>query len=104
MLNLSCFVVAIPVADGFPVISFNPSNRDGGRDDVLCQIVSKALSAGWHLSGLKESDKSLWIIFPCPINVLFDGMTANIFSDHLKKMILQFPVHQIIMGVREVLP
>ena len=104
MLNLSCFVVAIPVADGFPVISFNPSNRDGGRDDVLCQIVSKALSAGWHLSGLKESDKSLWIIFPCPINVLFDGRIANIFSDHLKKMILPFPVHQIIRDVRDVLP
>jgi len=28
VFNLSCFVVTVPVADGFTVISFNPANRD----------------------------------------------------------------------------
>jgi hypothetical protein len=54
VFDLSCFVVTIPVADGFSVISFNSANRDRGRNNILCQVLSQPLSAGGHISGLKK--------------------------------------------------
>ena len=41
VLNLSCFMIPIPVADRFTVIFFNPANRDRRRYDILCQILSQ---------------------------------------------------------------
>jgi len=104
MFDLSCFVVTVPVADSLTVISFNPANRDRRRDDILCQILSQPLSSRWYLSGLKESDKTFGIIFPCPVNVLFNGGIGNIFSHHFQEMVLPFSVHHVVWDIRDILP
>lgn len=104
VFNLSCFMVSVPIADGFTVVSLNSANRNGRRYDVLCQILCQPLSAWWHLSRLKESYKTLGIIFPCSIYVSFNGRIGHIFSDHFKKMILPFSMHQIIGDVGDRFP
>jgi len=82
VLDLTCFVVSIPVADGFAIISFNSAYRNRWGYDILCQVLSQPLSAGRYFSGLKESDKAFWIIFPCPVDVFFNSRIGNIFSEH----------------------
>ncbi len=104
MFNLLCFVVPIPVADRFAIITFNPSYRDWRRDDILRQILSQSLAARWHLSWLKESDKTFGIIFPCPVDVFFDGRVIDIIPQHVKQMILPFPVHHLIRNIRDTFP
>ena len=96
MLNLSCFMVAIPVADRFAVIVFDPSYRDRWRDDILCQVLCQSLSAGGDLSGLKVSHKALGVFLPCPVNVFFDSWIGNLFSEHGQKMVLPFSVHDVV--------
>ena len=88
--HLSCFVVAIPVADGLTIVGFHSANRDRWGDDLLCQIVCQSLSARGHFSRLKVSDKSFGVIVPCPVNVFFHGGIRNIFSEHVQKMMLPF--------------
>jgi len=104
VFNLSCFMVPVPIADGFTVVSLNSANRNRRRDDVLCQIFRQPLSAWGHLSGLQEGDKTLWIVFPCPIYVFFHGRIRNIFPDHFQEMILPYAVHHCIWNVSDVFP
>ena len=104
MLNLSCFMIPVPVADSFSVISFNPANRDRRRDDILCQILSQPLPARWYFAGLKESDKTFGIIFPCPVNVFFNGGVGNILPEHFQEMVLPFSVHHVVWDIRDILP
>jgi len=104
VFNLSCFMVPVPIGDGFTAVFFNSANRNRRRDDVLCQILRQPLSAWWHLSGLQESDKTLWIVFPCPIYVFFHSRIRNIFSDHFQEMILPFAMHHCIGDVSDIFP
>ncbi len=104
VFNLSCFVVTIPVADGFFVVCFNPANRDRWRYDILCQILSQPLSAWWYLSWLKESDKAFWIVSPCFVDVSFNGSIGNIIPEHFQEMILPFSVHHLERDVGDILP
>lgn len=104
VFNLSCFMVSVPIADGFTVVFLNSANRNGRRYDVLCQILRQPLSAWRHLSGLKESYKTLGIISPCSIYVFFNGGIGDVFSDHFKKMILPFSMHHIVGDVRNRFP
>ncbi len=104
VFNLSCFVVTVPVADGFTVISFNPADRDRRRDDIFCQILSQPLSAGGHIAGLKKGDKAFGVIFPCPVNIFFNDRIGNVFSEHFKEMVLPLSVHHVIWDIRDILP
>ncbi len=104
MLNLLGFMVTIPVADRFSVIAFDSPYRDRWRDNILCQIFCESLTAGWHISGLKKSDKSFWIIFPCPVNIFFDSRIGNIFSEHFQEMVLPFSVHHVVWDIRDGFP
>ena len=104
MFNLSCFMIPIPVADGFSVISFNSANRDRWRYDILCQVLCQPLSAGWHLSGLKKSDKALGVIFPCPVDVFFNGRFGNIVPEHFQEMVLPFSVHDVVWDIQNRFP
>ena len=104
MFDLSCFVVTIPVSDGFSVISFNSANRDRGRNNILCQVLSQPLSAGWHIAGLKKGDKAFGVIFPCPVNIFFNDRIENVFSEHFKEMVLPFSVHHVVWDIRDILP
>lgn len=104
MFNLSCFVVAVPVADGFPVISFNPSYGDRRRYDILGQILSQPLSSWRNFSGLQKGDKTLRIICPGPLDIFFNVLVGNILPEHIQKMVLPFSVHHIIWDVRDGFP
>jgi len=104
VFNLSCFVVAVPVADGLSVVCFNPANRDRRRNNIFCQVLSQALSAGGHIAGLKESNKALGIVSPCFVDVSFDGRIGNIIPEHFQEMILPFSVHHIERDVGDILP
>jgi len=104
VLDLSCFVVPVPVADSLSVISFNPANRDRRRDDIFCQILSQPLPSRWYISWLKESDKTFGIIFPCPVNILFNGGVGNIVPEHFQEMVLPFSVHHVVWDIRDILP
>jgi len=104
VLNLSCFMIPIPVTDRFTVIFFNPANRDRRRYDILCQVLSQPLSAGRYLSGLKESDKAFWIIFPCRVDVFFNSRIGDIFPEHFQEMVLPFFVHHIVGDIRNRFP
>ena len=104
MFNLSCFVVAVPVADRFAIITFDPSYRDGWRYDILCQILSQSLSAGRYLSWLQESDKAFGIVSPCSVDVSFNSRIGNIIPEHFQEMILPFFVHHVVRDVGDILP
>ena len=73
VFNLSCLVIAVPVADGLTIVGFHSANRDRRGDDILCQVACQPLSAGWHFSGLQESHEPFGVIVPCPVNVFFNG-------------------------------
>ncbi len=104
VFNLLGFVVTVPVADRFAVIPFNPANRDRRRDDIFCQVFRQPLSSGRYFTGLKESDKAFGILFPCPVDVFFDGRIGNVFSEHFKEMVLPFSVHHVVRDVGDILP
>lgn len=96
MLDLFCFVVAVPVADSLSIVCFNSANRDRRRDDILCQVLCQPLSSGGHLSRLQESHKALGVFLPCTVNVFFDGWIGNLFSEHGQKVVLPFSVHDVV--------
>ena len=104
VFNLSCFVVAVPVADRFAIITFDPSYGDGRRYDILCQILSQPLSAGGYFSWLKESDKAFGIISPGSVDVSFDDRIGNIVPEHFQEMVLPFSVHHVERDVGDILP
>ncbi len=104
MFDLSCFVVTIPVSDGFSVISFNSANRDRGRNNILCQVLSQPLSAGWYFSGLKKGDKAFGIISPSLVDVFFNGRIGNLFSEHFQEVVLPFSVHDVVWDIRNRFP
>jgi hypothetical protein len=104
VFNLSCFVVTIPVADRFAVISFNSANRNRRRNNIFCQVFSQSLSSGWYIAGLKESDKAFGIISPCSVDVSFNGRIGNIIPEHFQEMILPFSVHHVVRDVGDIFP
>ena len=104
VFNLSCLVVPIPVADEFPVISFNPSYRDRRRYDILGQILSESLSTRRNFSFLQKRDKALGIICPGPVDVFFDVRVRNVLPEHYQQMELPFSVHHIVWNVADGLP
>ena len=104
MFNLSCLVVAVPVADGLSIVGFNSSNRDRRRDDILCQVVCQSLSSGWHLSGLKVRNKPFGVILPCTVNVFFHGRIGNLSPEHFQKVILPFCVHHLVGDIGDRFP
>ena len=104
MLNLSGFMVTVPVADRFAVIAFNPSYRDGRRDDIFCQVLSQSLTTRRHLSVLKKSDKAFGIISPRPINVFFNVRVGNIIPQHFQEVVLPFFMHHLIGDIRNGFP
>ena len=103
-LNLSGFMVTIPVADGLSVVGFDSAYRDRWRYDILCQILRQPLSAGGYLSGLKESDKAFGVISPGSVDVFFHGRIGNIFPEHFQEMVLPFSVHHVVGDVGDILP
>ena len=104
MFNLSGFVVPIPETDCLAIIAFNPANRDGRRDNIFCQVLSQSLPARRHFSGLKESDKSLGVVFPCLDNLFFNRWIRAFFSEHRQQMILPLFVHHLIGNICNRLP
>jgi len=104
MLDLSGFVIAIPVVDGFAVIAFDPSYRDRRRYNILCQVLCQSLSARGYLSLLEKSDKALGIISPCPVNVFFNSRIGYIFPQQVQKVILPFFVHHLVGDIRDAFP
>lgn len=104
MLDLSGFVITIPVVDGLAVIAFDPSYRDRRRHNILCQILCQSLSARGHLCLLEKSDKALGISSPSLVDVFFNGRIGDIFSQHFQEVILPFFVHQIIWDVGDRFP
>ena len=104
MLDLPGFMVPVPVADRFAVIALDPSYRDGRRNNILCQVLSQPLSAGWYFSGLKESNKAFGIISPGLVNVFFNGWIGNLFSEHFQEMVLPFFVHDVVWDIRNRFP
>ena len=104
MLDLSGFVIPIPVVDGLAVVAFDPSYRDRGRDHILGQVLCQSFSARGHLSLLEKSDKAIGIISPCPVDVFANGRIEDIFFQHFQKVILPFFVHQIIGDVGDRFP
>ena len=104
MLDLSGFVIPIPVVDGLAVVAFDPSYRDRGRDHILCQVLCQSFSARGHLSLLEKSDKALGIISPCPVNVFSHGGIGYIVPQHFQKVILPFFVHYVVGDIRDAFP
>ncbi len=104
VFNLFCFVVAVPVADRFAIITFDSSYRNRWRDDIFCQVLSQPLSARWHLTWLKESNKAFGIVSPCAVDVFFNSRIGNIIPEHFQEMILPFSVHHVERDVGDILP
>ena len=104
MLNLSGFMVTVPVADQFAVVSFDPSYRDGWRDDIFCQVLGQPLTARGYFAFLEKSDKAFGIISPRPINVFFHVRVGNIFPQHFQEVVLPFFMHHLIGDIRNAFP
>ncbi len=104
LLNLASFMVPVPVADRFAIIAFDPSYRDGRRDDIFCQVLGQPLTPRWHLSILKKSDKAFGIIFPRPLNVFLHVRVGNIFPQHFQEVVLPFFMHHLIGDIRNAFP
>jgi len=104
MLDLSGFVITIPVADGLAIIAFDPSYRDRRRYNILCQVLCQSLSARGYISILQKSDKALGIISPCPVNVFFNGWIGYIFPQHFQEVVLPFFMHHLVGDIRDAFP
>lgn len=104
MFDLPALVVAIPVADGFAVITIYPSDRDRRRDHILGKIFRESFSAGRDISRLKKGDESFWVVFPCPVDVFCNGRIADVLFEHVQQMKLPFSVHDFIRNVRDRFP
>jgi len=104
VFNLPCFVVTVPVTDGFTIISLDSANRDRRGYDIFCQVLSQPLSSGRHFSGLEKSDEAFWIVFPCTVNILFNPWVRDILPDRLQQMILPLSVHHFVWDVSDIFP
>ena len=104
VLNSACFMVTIPVADEFSIISFNSAYRYRRRYHVLCQILGQSLSTSRNFSFLQEGDKTLRVICPGPVDVFFNVRVANVLPEHLQEMVLPFSVHHIVWDVANRFP
>ena len=104
MLNLSGFMVTVPVADRLAVIAFHSSYRDGRRDDIFCQVLSQSLTTWGHFTFLEKSDKAFSIISPCPIYVFFNVRVGNIFPQHFQEVVLPFFMHHLVGDIRNGFP
>ncbi len=104
VFNLSCFMIPIPVADRFTVISFNSANRNRRRNNIFSQVFSQSLSSGWYIAGLKESNEALGIVSPGSVDVSFDGRIGNIVSKHFQEVVLPFSVHHVVRDIGDILP
>ena len=105
VLDLSGFVVAIPEADGFSIISFDSSDRDRGRDQVFGQILCQPFSFGRDISFFYKSDKAFGEIFPCSVDVSLDmRIVRNLFFEHSQQMILPFSMEQVIRDKFNAMP
>jgi len=104
MLDLSGFVIPIPVADELAVVAFDPSYRDRRRDNILSQVLCQPLSTRGDFSLLEKSDKAVGIISPSLIDVILNQRIGDIFAEHFQKVILPFFVHQIVGDVGDRFP
>lgn len=104
VFDLSGFVVAIPVADGVAVISFDSSYGDWRGDDIFREIFCKSFSAWRDISRLDVCDEPFGIIFPAFVDIFFDSCVVNIFSEHVEQIKLPLSVHEIIWDVGDRLP
>jgi len=104
MLNLSGFMVPVPVADRFAVIAFDPSYRDGRRDDILCQVLGQPLTTRGYFTFLEKSDKAFGIISPRPIKVFCHVRVGNVFPQHFQEVVLPFFMHHLVGDIRNVFP
>ena len=57
-----------------------------------------------HIAGLKKGDKAFGVIFPCPVNIFFNGGMGDIFSEHFQEMVLPFSVHHVVRNVGDIFP
>jgi hypothetical protein len=104
VLNLSGFVVPVPVSDGLAVVVFDSAYRDRRRDDILGQILRQSLSSRRHITLLQKSNKAFWVFFPGPIEVFFHVWIANIFPQHFQEVVLPFSVHHFVGDIRNRFP
>ena len=104
VFDLTCFMVTIPVADEFSVISFNSAYRYRWRYDILCQILGQSLSARRNLSLLQKGDKTLGVICPGPVDVFFNVRVGNVLPEHFQEMVLPFSVHHIVWDITNRFP
>jgi len=104
VLDLTCFVVSIPVAYEFSIISFNSAYRNRWGYDILCQILSQTFSARGHFCLLQKGDKTIGVICPCPVDVFFNIWVGNVLPEHFQQMVLPFSVHHIVWDVTNRFP
>lgn len=105
VLDLAGFVVAIPEANGFAIISFDSSDRDRGGYQVFGQILCQPSGLGRDVSFFYESDKPFGILFPSSVDVPLDmGIIRDLLSKHSQKMILPFSMEQVIWDKVKAMP
>jgi len=82
VFDLAGFMIAIPVADGLAVVTFNAVNGDGWRDDIFGEIASEAPAVWRGIAFFDESDEARGVIFPSLIDERFDGRGGEMLADH----------------------
>ena len=82
VFDLAGFMIAIPVADGLAVVTFNAVNGDGWRDDIFGEIASEATAVWRGIAFFDESDEARGVIFPSLIDERVDGRGGEMLADH----------------------
>jgi len=72
-LDLTGFMVAIPVTHGLAVVVFDAVNGDGRGDDIFGEIASEAAAVGRHIAFFDEGDEAFRVVFPSAIKDGVDG-------------------------------
>jgi len=69
MLNSSAFMVVIPVANFFSSVSFDASNRNWRRDNILCQVFFYTFASWRDFTLLDICHKSVRKLLPGFVNI-----------------------------------
>lgn len=80
VLDLSGFMVAIPVPDGGAVVALDAMDRDRRGGDILGEIFRESLTAGRNIPFFEIGDKAFRVVFPPQVDGFFYGRFRDVMA------------------------
>ena len=104
VLDLSGFMVPIPVTDSLAVVAFDAVDGDRRGDDIFGEIASEAAALGGQIAFFDEGDEAFWVVFPGAIKGGFDSGVGDVLTEQGEEMVLPFAMDDVEREVGDVFP